>query len=118
MTLPHNNAGLGIGIWHGAGAPACSSQQFRSLPPVGRAANWDRRPSMPDRRSPAGPNAPKSPELSHNTQPHIMTPSSAGHRVHTEHRAGDLLGAVALGLPLPGRSHWEEDVHRANLVLR
>ena len=44
------NAGLGIDIWHGAGALACSSKRFRSLHPSGRATNCDRRPSTPDRR--------------------------------------------------------------------
>jgi hypothetical protein len=43
-------AGLGIDIWHGAGERACSSKRFRSLPPIGQAANRDRRPSTPDRR--------------------------------------------------------------------
>jgi len=43
-------AGLGIDIWHGTGAPACSSKRFGSLHPSGRTANCDRRPSTPDRR--------------------------------------------------------------------
>jgi hypothetical protein len=42
-------AGLGIDIWYGAGAPACSSKRSRSLHPSGRAGNLDRRLSTPDR---------------------------------------------------------------------
>jgi hypothetical protein len=49
-ACPRTIAGLGIDIWHGAGAPACSSKRFRSLHPSDRAANCDRRPSTPDRR--------------------------------------------------------------------
>jgi hypothetical protein len=33
------NAGSGIDIWRGAGAPAHSSKRFRSLHPVSRAAH-------------------------------------------------------------------------------
>jgi len=50
-NLGRLNTDLGIDLWHGAGAPACFNKRFRSLPPIGRAAKWDRRPGMPDQRA-------------------------------------------------------------------
>jgi len=49
---------LGIDIWHGDGAPACSSRRSRSLHPSGWGANRDRSPSAPDQRFPKAPHGP------------------------------------------------------------
>src|SRR5664280_3441925 len=97
------NTGLGIVIWHGAGAPACSSKRFRLLHPSGRAANCDGRPSTPDRRfphvplgswflreiTPAGPNArTKVRRRPPKTETRIMTPHSVAYPDHGTRRTG------------------------------
>jgi hypothetical protein len=98
--LSPDNTGLRIDISHDVRAPACSNKRFRSISPIGRAANWDQRTNMPDRRlpetphgpgfasraAPAGPNAHKSPEVAGPQQPATHNDAPLG-RSSGSHRA-------------------------------